>query len=288
MKAEGGTTKGDGEAVLDQASAARGRTLTGGGVKKNWTGRTDTDTKIAEMTFVGGHEALQIIPDVTGRVREGLVRPGGIEVDSMTGRGLLMRHPRREGTSNMEYRMPTTQPRQLKEGVFCSVSGSGGSVCGLEPSCTFIVHTNTHSSIIASIRSERAEETRRHLERAAQRKEEEQRAAAEQARERRSQYKAGRLTDEERAARLAAMSSAADDHDQERLARVRSHVVREAAEERETAGRRAGTTAAFLETAQKGAFGAGGTNGTTLQEAVNRRKHFNQRGNAAGGAAFRR
>lgn len=62
--------------------------------------------------------------------------------------------------------------------------------------------------------------------------------------------------------------------------------------EREAGLRAAGTTASFLESAQKGVYGAEGGLGASgngsLAEAVNRRKHFNQRGSAAGGAAFRR
>ena len=136
--------------------------------------------------------------------------------------------------------------------------------------------------------SGRAEQTRRHLEEAARRQEEERRAAEAQARQKRVQYKAGRLTDEERAAKLAAMSSAAEEHDHERTARVRSQVAREEKVESTVAARTADSAAAFLEAAQRETLAATGAKGMSLEEAVNRRKHFQQRGAAASGAGFRR
>ncbi|KFM23213.1 Pre-mRNA-splicing factor CWC25 [Auxenochlorella protothecoides] len=140
-------------------------------------------------------------------------------------------------------------------------------------------------------RSARAEATQRHLAEAARRREEEERAAA-ATRGQRATYRPGRLSAEEQAARLSAMAHAAEAHEDERVVRVRSQTVREAAEEREAGLRAAGTTASFLESAQKGVYGAEGGLGASgngsLAEAVNRRKHFNQRGSAAGGAAFRR
>ncbi|KAL6774407.1 hypothetical protein ACKKBG_A24885 [Auxenochlorella protothecoides x Auxenochlorella symbiontica] len=140
-------------------------------------------------------------------------------------------------------------------------------------------------------RSARAEATQRHLAEAARRREEEERAAA-ATRGQRAMYRPGRLSAEEQAARLSAMAHAAEAHEDERVVRVRSQTAREAAEEREAGLRAAGTTASFLESAQKGVYGAEGGSGASgngsLAEAVNRRKHFNQRGSAAGGAAFRR
>ncbi|KAK2080659.1 hypothetical protein QBZ16_000513 [Prototheca wickerhamii] len=127
-----------------------------------------------------------------------------------------------------------------------------------------------HHTADAAARSGRAEQTRRHLEEAARRQEEERRAAEAQARQKRVQYKAGRLTDEERAAKLAAMWP------------------REEREESTVAARTADSAAAFLEAAQRETLAATVAKGMSLEEAVNRRKHFQQRGAAASGAGFRR
>lgn len=58
--------------------------------------------------------------------------------------------------------------------------------------------------------------------------------------------------------------------------------------EEEHTGKEAGSGAAFMELAQRGVYGAEAGGPESLSDAVNRRKHFNQRGAAAAAAAFRR
>ncbi|KAK9819174.1 hypothetical protein WJX81_003487 [Elliptochloris bilobata] len=112
-------------------------------------------------------------------------------------------------------------------------------------------------------RSDLAASTRQRLEEAARKKEEEAREKAAQ-RYTRTEYKTGRLTAEERTARLAEMAGNADVHEEARWSRLRTAKAADAEEEAraERAGADRGgahhaDTAGFLQAATREAYGLG-------------------------------
>lgn len=106
-------------------------------------------------------------------------------------------------------------------------------------------------------------------------------------------HRAGKLTDEERAARLAAMSTDAELHEDERWQRLRREAAREAADasmEQHAPAHHHTEKPSFLGEKERELFGGtdGGPGGMSMAERVGARKHFQQRGSDAAGNAFRR
>jgi hypothetical protein len=142
-------------------------------------------------------------------------------------------------------------------------------------------------------RSHFGEATRKRLEEAAQRKQQQEKdAAAERSRQRRDQqHRPGRLTEEERQRRLQEMTAAASEHDAQRHARIEEYEKVEAKEAADQLGRDQHDTDRFLQAATKDVYGTGGIHGgggSSLADAVGRRKAFQQRGGDGGGSAFRK
>jgi len=147
-------------------------------------------------------------------------------------------------------------------------------------------------------RSHLGEATRKRLEEAAQRKQQQEKeAAAERNRHRRDQqHRPGRLTEEERQRRLHEMTTAANEHDAQRHARIEEYEKVEAKEAADQEGRDHNDTGKFLQAATKNVYGTGGSGGDinvsggggSLADAVGRRKAFQQRGGDGGGSAFRK
>jgi len=127
-------------------------------------------------------------------------------------------------------------------------------------------------------RSGAAAATLERLEAAAKAKEEADRAAKLAQGQRRA-HTAGRLTAEEKAARLAEMSGNAAEHADSRAARLKHAANKDAAvvEAEGTGGERHHTdTDRFMKTVTKDVYGAEG--GGSLEERVARRKYYNERG----------
>ena len=93
------------------------------------------------------------------------------------------------------------------------------------------------------------------------------------------------MSDSERAARLAAMSSDAAAHDASRVSRLREGAERDAARGEKSLGRLAASAperhhseaAPFLEKAQREAFG-GGVGKDSLEDRIGTTKHYTRRG----------
>lgn len=104
-------------------------------------------------------------------------------------------------------------------------------------------------------------------------------------------HTAGRLTEEERASRLAAMSANADLHEEERWQRLRREAARDAADQstvQHAPAHHHSEKPAFLDQKERELFGAGAAAADALADRVGARKHFQQRGMDAAGNAFRR
>ena len=104
-------------------------------------------------------------------------------------------------------------------------------------------------------------------------------------------HRAGKLTEEERAARLAAMSMDAELHEDERWQRLRREAAREAADaslEQHAPAHHHAEKPSFLGEKERELFGGteGGPGGMSMAERVGARKHFQQRGSDSN--AFRR
>ncbi len=109
-----------------------------------------------------------------------------------------------------------------------------------------------------------------------------------------ARHRAGQLTEEERAARLAAMTSNAEEHEDARWQRLRRESARDAADaslEAHAPAHHHTEKPAFLGHQERELFGSGaadgGGGGMTMAERVGARKHFQQRG-ADTADAFRR
>ena len=98
-------------------------------------------------------------------------------------------------------------------------------------------------------------------------------------------HETGKVSDSERAARLAAMSSDAAAHDASRVSRLREGAERDAARGEKSLGRLAASAperhhseaAPFLEKAQREAFG-GGVGKDSLEDRIGTTKHYTRRG----------
>ena len=104
-------------------------------------------------------------------------------------------------------------------------------------------------------------------------------------------HRAGKLTEEERAARLAAMSMDAELHEDDRWQRLRHEAAREAADaslEQHAPAHHHAEKPSFLGDKERELFGGteGGPAGMSMAERVGARKHFQQRGTDSD--AFRR
>ena len=98
-------------------------------------------------------------------------------------------------------------------------------------------------------------------------------------------HETGKVSDSERAARLAAMSSDAAAHDASRVSRLREGAERDAARGEKSLGRLAASAperhhseaAPFLEKAQRESFG-GGVGKDSLEDRIGTTKHYTRRG----------
>lgn len=95
----------------------------------------------------------------------------------------------------------------------------------------------------------------------------------------------GRLSQEEKARRLAEMQGNAVVHDDARWQRLSDEKQKDAAEALEQANQGNGSAAAFLKQAHKTVYGATGE-GATLEDRVGRRKYYNDKDTERG--AFKR
>lgn len=127
-------------------------------------------------------------------------------------------------------------------------------------------------------RSALAEATRKRLEEAAQRKEQEEKDKANQ-RYQRKEYRTGTMTAEERAAKLAAMQQAADEHEAQRVQRI-SDAQRKEEQEGETYANGRHDSDKFLKTATRAMHES---EAASMADQVGRRKFYSD--NKAG---FRR
>ncbi|CAD7701668.1 unnamed protein product [Ostreobium quekettii] len=119
--------------------------------------------------------------------------------------------------------------------------------------------------------SQRAAETRKRLEEAGRKKEEEERALRNQRHQRR-EYKVGRISEEERARRLAEMMGDADEHRQQRRKAVDSAKRQDRAEDlANEAGR------SKLKPQEYSHAAANGVHGRSLEENVASRRYYSQR-----------
>eukprot|EP00884_Botryococcus_braunii_P018769 jgi/Botrbrau1/5576/Bobra.97_2s0007.1 len=137
-------------------------------------------------------------------------------------------------------------------------------------------------------RSTFAEETKKRLEEAAREKEKEEREKAAKRFQRR-EYRTGQISEDEKRKRLKEMMGDAAEHDEQRWARLKKAATRDAKEAQQDERKpvdqqRATDTADFLAKASKDVYGAGG-GAAALEDRVNRRKFFAERG---GEATFRR
>ncbi len=95
----------------------------------------------------------------------------------------------------------------------------------------------------------------------------------------------GRLTQEEKAKRLAEMQGNAEVHDDARWQRLSDEKQKDAAEALEQANQGSGSAAAFMKQAHKTLYGATGE-GASLEDRVGRRKYYNDKDTERG--AFKR
>lgn len=95
----------------------------------------------------------------------------------------------------------------------------------------------------------------------------------------------GRLTEEEKARKLAEMQGNAEVHDDARWQRLSDEKKRDAAEKLAMANQDTGSAAAFLKQAHKSLYGATGE-AASLEDRVGRRKYYNDKDTERG--AFKR
>ena len=162
-----------------------------------------------------------------------------------------------------------------------------------------LTYANERGERVAAVRRERRDEWR---ERARDAREAEDEAARVERREKEARWasrvknknggsrntaghETGKVSDSERAARLAAMSSDAAAHDASRVSRLREGAERDAARGEKSLGRLAASAperhhseaAPFLEKAQREAFG-GGVGKDSLEDRIGTTKHYTRRG----------
>ena len=160
-----------------------------------------------------------------------------------------------------------------------------------------LTYANERGERAAAVRRERRDEWR---ERARDAREAEDEAARVEKREKEARWasraknggarntvghETGKVSDSERAARLAAMSSDAAAHDASRVSRLREGAERDAARGEKSLGRLAASAperhhseaAPFLEKAQREAFG-GGVGKDSLEDRIGTTKHYTRRG----------
>ncbi|KAL3154798.1 hypothetical protein ABBQ38_011342 [Trebouxia sp. C0009 RCD-2024] len=133
-------------------------------------------------------------------------------------------------------------------------------------------------------RQDAAAATRKRLDDAAQLKAQEEQDKAAQ-RHQRQEYKTGKLSQEEKARRLAEMQGNAEVHDDARWKRLSDEKQKDADEAIALANQGSGSAAAFLKQAHKTIYGATGE-GASLEDRVGRRKYYNDRDTERG--AFKR
>eukprot|EP00798_Chlamydomonas_sp_ICE-L_P026049 gene26049-11748_t len=126
---------------------------------------------------------------------------------------------------------------------------------------------------------QRAAETRKRLEEAAQKKSEEERAASQKYK--RTEYKTGKLTEEEKQKRLAEMMGNAKSHEELRGDRIRKAAEAEAVSDGKLVANEAGVGGrdggdAFLKAASKAVYGAMSGEKGSLAARIGSRKHFHQ------------
>ena len=160
-----------------------------------------------------------------------------------------------------------------------------------------LTYANARGERAAAVRRERRDEWR---ERARDTREAEDEAARVEKREKEARWasraknggarntvghETGKVSDSERAARLAAMSSDAAAHDASRVSRLREGAERDAARGEKSLGRLAASAperhhseaAPFLEKAQREAFG-GGVGKDSLEDRIGTTKYYTRRG----------
>ena len=164
-----------------------------------------------------------------------------------------------------------------------------------------LTYANDRAKDAAAVRVERRNEWRESTKDEREAKEEEARKAKEEKWARTGGrnnvgHKTGKLTQEEKEARLKAMMNDADAHDEQRWARLKKSAEAEAASEEKSlveqsvgaqGGRHHSDAPAFLAKAQKSAFGAGLDAGG-LEERIGTNKYYAQRRGDAGGNSYRR
>eukprot|EP00897_Mesotaenium_endlicherianum_P003958 jgi/Mesen1/3590/ME000020S03124 len=101
----------------------------------------------------------------------------------------------------------------------------------------------------------------------------------------RRKHVAGRLSEEEKAKRLAEMQADAEVHEEDRWQRLKHAAAKDASEA--ARNERSATKKNFLEEANKAVYGAGKGGSLTVEESLRRRTHFSDRGRSEGNA-FRR
>ena len=162
-----------------------------------------------------------------------------------------------------------------------------------------LTYANARGERAAAVRRERRDEWR---ERVGEQREAEDEAARVERREKEARWaknrraknggarntvghETGKVSDSERAARLAAMSSDAAAHDASRVSRLREGAERDAARGEKSLGRLAASAperhhseaAPFLEKAQREAFG-GGVGKDSLEDRIGTTKYYTRRG----------
>ncbi|KAK9792960.1 hypothetical protein WJX73_009574 [Symbiochloris irregularis] len=171
---------------------------------------------------------------------------------------------------------------EKKEGKSGKEGGYGLRMSGAAP-----------QTVADTDRSAAAEATRARLEKAAADKEEEERWKASQ-RYVRKTHKTGKLTEEERQARLAEMTGNADVHEEARWQRLANARKRDdadtgpapddsaAGEDKQTGGKHGSKHDEYMKNTMREMYGTG----TSVEDQVGRRKYYSERGGDR--AAFRR
>ena len=163
-----------------------------------------------------------------------------------------------------------------------------------------LTYANRRAEDAAAVRRERRNEWRESTREEREAAEEEERRAKEQAWARaggknRVGHRTGKLSEEEKAARLAAMMSDANAHDEARNGRLMRHAREEDASGEGTLadlaagaqGRHHSDPAPFLERARKDAFGGSGAPSGGLEDRIGTTKYYTQRG-GDGDSSYRR
>jgi len=116
-----------------------------------------------------------------------------------------------------------------KVGVVSVSRDDNASAQGTDAKYGISFASRVPEEVLHQDRSDFAEATRRRLEEGVKKKEAEEREKAAQ-RYQRKEYRAGKISEEERQRRLAEMSAAANDHEAQRGERLKQHEEKEKAE----------------------------------------------------------